>query len=96
VDYLITYDIDTTEPAGNRRLARVAAICEGYGLRAQDSVFEMRLSEPMLARLSAKLRDAIDPHLDSVHVYKLSGPCHQARTSLGRRATRTPGQPWIT
>ena len=37
---LVTYDVDTTSPEGQRRLRRVAKECLNYGQRVQNSVFE--------------------------------------------------------
>ena len=35
---LITYDINTEPPAGQKRLRKVAKTCQNYGQRVQDSV----------------------------------------------------------
>lgn len=32
---LVTYDVSTVEPAGRRRLRRVARACQDYGTREQ-------------------------------------------------------------
>ena len=37
---LVSYDVATVEPEGQRRLHRVAKICRNYGQRVQYSVFE--------------------------------------------------------
>lgn len=37
---LITYDVNVTEEGGKKRLRTVAKICENYGIRVQNSVFE--------------------------------------------------------
>lgn len=37
MDVLVTYDITTIDRAGERRLARVAAVCERFGERVQYS-----------------------------------------------------------
>ncbi len=95
MDALVTYDIDTTTKAGERRLAQVARICEGYGVRAQFSVFECRLGEVALARLTATLEDVIDRDIDSVNIYRFSGTIPEARTTLGRRKSHELGRPWI-
>ncbi len=44
MDLLVAYDISTEDLAGERRLQRVAKVCEQYGVRVQKSVFEARLS----------------------------------------------------
>lgn len=84
MDVLVTYDISTVDTAGERRLTRVAAVCERYGVRAQYSVFECRLDGILLERLMSELADTIDPRQDSVHVYQLGSAVEQARQSLGR------------
>jgi CRISPR-associated protein Cas2 len=78
-----------------RRLLQVARVCEGYGNRVQDSVFECRLSAAALQRLIVELCDVIDFGLDSVNVYKFDGPLARARTSLGRKVGNDLGEPWF-
>ena len=95
MDVLLTYDIDTRTRAGQRRLARVAKVCEGFGVRVQFSVFECRLSAAALVRLTGELTETIDSHTDSVHLYRFDGPLVDARTSLGRSPDRDPGQHWL-
>lgn len=95
MDVLVTYDIETITPEGERRLVKVAHICEGFGTRVQYSVFECRLSETRLQRLIDRLRDVIDPAADSVNFYRFAGSLTEARTSVGRRMAREPGDPWV-
>lgn len=95
MDVLITYDIATMNAAGERRLARVAAICERYGVRAQYSVFECRrLSPTSLQTLIGELLDVMQSDGDSIHIYRLERPMPEVRQSLGIRKP-TMGQPWI-
>ncbi|MGI8939564.1 MAG: CRISPR-associated endonuclease Cas2 [Iamia sp.] len=95
MDILIAYDIADTQGAGARRLQRTAQICSSYGTRVQFSVFECRLSPERCARLLGELRDAIDPRLDSVIIYRFDGSIIDARTRLGRTAPRDIDEPWI-
>lgn len=95
MDVLVTYDIRTADIAGQRRLARVAAVCERYGSRVQYSVFECRVSEVTLVRLFSEIEEVIDPSEDSIHVYRISGTIAASRTTLGRATGRRLGQPWI-
>lgn len=95
MDLLVTYDIDTTTNAGERRLHRVAKVCEQFGVRVQYSVFECRLSPTALARLVIALEDVMVPGLDSVRIYRFQGTIRDARTSLGRPPPHEPGDPWI-
>lgn len=95
MDVLVTYDIDTTTQQGTRRLIRVAHICEGYGQRVQDSVFECRLSSAALERLTIDLKSMIDVGLDSVNLYRFDGSLAAARISLGRNIRHELGRPWV-
>jgi CRISPR-associated protein Cas2 len=71
MEYLVTYDVDTTTPDGQRRLRRVAKICEGYGLRVQKSVFEITCTTAQLPALRQTLTDTIDKTLDNIRLYRL-------------------------
>lgn len=71
MDLLLTYDVDTTTPAGRRRLRKVAKLCEGHGLRVQYSVFEIVADEKDLLRLMDTLDDIIDTTRDSIRLYRL-------------------------
>jgi len=71
MELLITYDVATTDSAGERRLRRVAKTCEGIGYRVQKSVFEVVCDPVQRIRLEAALRDIIDESRDSVRVYRL-------------------------
>ena len=42
---LVTYDVDTTSETGKKRLRKVARICQNYGQRVQNSVFECEVTE---------------------------------------------------
>lgn len=95
MDLVVTYDIDTSHRGGERRLAKVAKVCEGYGVRVQDSVFECRLSEAAALRLRHELEDVIEPSLDSVHFYRIPGSIEEVRVAIGREAPHRWGEPWI-
>ena len=43
---LITYDVNTKDAAGRKRLRQVAKKCVDYGQRVQNSVFECLLDVP--------------------------------------------------
>jgi len=95
MDIVVAYDISTSTSAGVRRLARVAAICEGYGIRVQKSVFECQLDNTRFARLITELQDAIEPTVDSVRCYRVAGPLDDARTTLGQDRPWELGTTWI-
>lgn len=83
MEYLVTYDVDTTTSAGQRRLRRVAKICEGYGIRVQKSVFEVTCTTAQLPALRQKLADVINHTVDSIRLYRLPAGSLQNVERLG-------------
>lgn len=68
---LITYDVDTTNSAGRRRLRQVAKICVNYGQRVQNSVFECDADAAEMKLIQSKLLKVIDTGKDSLRFYNL-------------------------
>lgn len=67
--YLISYDVSTSSPAGRRRLRQVARLCEDYGVRVQNSVFECVMDYAAFLNLQYKLASIIDLKTDSLRIY---------------------------
>lgn len=68
---LVTYDVSTKTPEGQRRLRKVAGICEDYGQRVQNSVFEMKVDWGDWPAIKAELLDEINVEEDSLRFYNL-------------------------
>jgi len=85
MDVLVTYDVSTVDRTGQRRLRRVAKICEGFGQRVQNSVFECALTEAQLEQLLHRLEKAIDTDQDSLRIYRLQQPRDQFVQVIGRQ-----------
>ena len=68
---LVTYDVETSEPGGQRRLRHIAETCLNYGLRVQKSVFECNVDPAAWERLKATLLDIYIPEKDSLRFYFL-------------------------
>lgn len=68
---VLTYDVSLTADGGAKRLRRVAKLCERYGMRVQNSVFELLVDAGQLISIKAKLADIINPEEDSVRIYRL-------------------------
>ena len=51
---VLSYDVDTTDAAGAKRLRKVAKICEAKGCRVQNSVFELLVDPAQLTTLKAQ------------------------------------------
>jgi CRISPR-associated protein Cas2 len=68
---LVTYDVNTADTAGRRRLRRVAKTCQDLGQRVQNSVFECEVDPAQWAMLRAALIEEIDTAKDSLRFYRL-------------------------
>jgi len=68
---LITYDVNTEDTKGRKRLRQVAKTCVNYGQRVQNSVFECQLDASQLVMVRAKLLKLIDIEFDSLRIYTL-------------------------
>ena len=68
---LVTYDVNTEEASGKRRLRQVAKQCVNHGQRVQNSVFECLLDAAQCKMLQAKLLAIIDQEKDSLRFYYL-------------------------
>ena len=68
---VITYDVNTEDAAGRKRLRKVAKHCVNYGQRVQNSVFECLADAATMAKIKAELTDMIDPEKDSLRFYNL-------------------------
>ncbi|GFN30900.1 CRISPR-associated endoribonuclease Cas2 [Paenibacillus curdlanolyticus] len=68
---LVTYDVSTVSSDGQRRLRQVSKLCQDYGQRVQNSVFECILDSTQLAQLKLRLLDIIDEQEDSLRFYQL-------------------------
>ena len=68
---LITYDVNTQTAAGKTRLRKVAKLCQNYGQRVQNSVFECIIDAARLKQLQAGLEELINSDKDSLRYYYL-------------------------
>ena len=68
---LITYDVNTEDAAGRKRLRQIAKQCVNYGQRVQNSVFECVLDAAQCKLLQHKLCSIMDQERDSLRFYYL-------------------------
>jgi len=68
---VISYDVSTKEAEGRRRLHRIAKLCEDFGQRVQNSVFECSVDPKQWTLLRIRLLDEFDPDEDSLRFYFL-------------------------
>ena len=84
---LVTYDVNTIEPAGRRRLRRVARTCQDFGQRVQNSVFECEVDPAQWVALRARLLAEIDATKDSLRVYSLGAGGKRRVEHVGSKPT---------
>ncbi len=92
---LVVYDVETLSRDGQRRLRRVAKLCEGYGQRVQYSVFEVVCSRTKMAKLVVDLEAAIDPRCDSIRIYPLASDGLERVLALGLRRELRQAEAWV-
>ena len=68
---VITYDVNTEDAAGRKRLRQIAKQCVNYGQRVQNSVFECLVDAAQCRMLQQKLCSIRDEEEDSLRFYYL-------------------------
>lgn len=87
---LITYDVETVNSEGRKRLRRVAKLCTNYGQRVQNSVFECVLDPAQFADLKFKLEKIIDKEKDSLRFYFLGSNWSKRVEHIGTKKSYNP------
>lgn len=75
---VVTYDVSTLNSDGQKRLRKVAKLCQSYGQRVQNSVFECIVNSTQYTVLKNELLAIIDNEQDSVRLYRL-GNNHKSK-----------------
>ena len=84
---VITYDVNTEDTAGRRRLRKVARHCVNYGQRVQNSVFECVADAATMVRIKSELVELIDPEKDSLRFYSLGSKYETKIEHVGAKPT---------
>jgi CRISPR-associated protein Cas2 len=84
---LVTYDVNTQDAEGRRRLRRVAKACQDYGQRVQNSVFECEVDPARWAMLRATLIAEIKADKDSLRFYQLGASGKRRVEHVGAKST---------
>lgn len=87
---LVTYDVNTEDAAGRKRLRQVAKQCVNYGQRVQNSVFECLVDPAQYKLLQARLLEIIDPEKDSLRFYQLGDRYQNKIQHFGAKMTYEP------
>ena len=87
---LVTYDVNTSDAQGRRRLRQVAKACVAHGQRVQNSVFECSLDAAQFKVFRHELIGLIDAEQDSLRFYTLGNkPGHKVE-HVGAKPTYAP------
>lgn len=92
---VVAYDVDTTNKAGEKRLRKVAQLCERYGSRVQNSVFEVLLDPVQLVELKNGLEKIICMDTDSIRLYRLGNSYRSRIEVIGRANPIEVGEPLL-
>ena len=82
---LVSYDVSTTDPGGQRRLRRVAKVCSDVGQRVQYSVFECIVEPAQWSFLRQRLIDEVDCEADSLRFYFLGSNWRRRVEHIGAK-----------
>ncbi|CAA7622817.1 CRISPR-associated endonuclease Cas2 [Magnetospirillum sp. UT-4] len=82
---VVSYDVNTEDAAGRKRLRKVAKACQDYGQRVQFSVFECEVSPARWVELRARLLAIVDPSKDSLRFYNLGADGQRRVEHIGNR-----------
>ncbi|WP_152655682.1 CRISPR-associated endonuclease Cas2 [Oceanobacillus sp. CFH 90083] len=75
---VVTYDVSTSSSGGEKRLRKVAKLCQNYGQRVQNSVFECIVNSTQYTILKNEILAIIDKEQDSIRLYRL-GDNHKSK-----------------
>ncbi len=82
---LVSYDVSTVSPGGQRRLRQIAKACRDYGQRVQYSVFEIEVDPAQWVALRQRLCDIIDQSVDSLRFYQLGAKWESKIEHIGAK-----------
>ena len=92
---LVAYDVNTETPEGQRRLRRVAKICQNFGQRVQNSVFECLVEPAQWTDLRHRLENEADLERDSLRYYYLGANWRKRVEHVGAKPSYDPEGPLI-
>jgi len=92
---LVAYDVNTEDKAGQRRLRRLAKLCEDYGQRVQNSLYECLLDPGQWARLRQELVHEANLDKDSLRFYFLGKNWQRRVEHVGAKETYDPQGPLV-
>jgi len=92
---LVTYDVNTETAAGRKRLRKVADLCQDYGQRVQNSVFECLIDQALFRMFQNKLDAIINKETDSIRYYFLGKDWQNKVQHVGAKVSVRLDKPLI-
>lgn len=87
---LVSYDVNTQDTAGKRRLRKIARHCENWGQRVQFSVFECVVDPAQWTALRHNLLECMDEDKDSLRFYFLGANWKNRIEHVGAKPSYDP------
>ena len=84
---LVSYDVNTQNAEGRKRLRNIARICQNWGQRVQFSVFECIVDPAEWAGLRNRLVTTMDLEKDSLRFYYLGANWKRRVDHVGAKPT---------
>lgn len=92
---LVSYDVSTSSPKGQKRLRQVAKACLNHGQRVQNSVFECVLQNDQWILFRSELLALTDLKHDSLRFYFLGNDWQRRVEHHGTKPSVDPEGPLI-
>jgi CRISPR-associated protein Cas2 len=92
---VVSYDVNTQDREGRRRLRRVGKTCQNFGQRVQNSVFECLLTPAEWTRLRGRLCELINEEKDSLRFYFLGKNWKRRVDHVGAKKPYDPEGPLV-
>ena len=92
---IVSYDVNTEDAAGRRRLRRIAKLCSDWGQRVQFSVFECLVDYSQWIKMRASLIAEMDKDKDSLRFYLLGNRWHGRVEHVGCKSSYDPEGPLV-
>ena len=92
---LVTYDVSTSSVGGEKRLRKVSKVCQRYGQRVQNSVFECIVDATQYTILKIELEKIIDKEFDSLRFYRIGNNYKNKVEHVGAKESIQLDEPLI-
>lgn len=92
---IVSYDVNTEDASGRRRLRRIAKVCSNWGQRVQFSVFECLVDYSQWIQMKASLIAEMDKDRDSLRFYLLGNRWRGRVDHVGCKSSYDPEGPLV-